>query len=145
MTQQPDAGSSHEYDESIAWSRFTGTQAGSIGLGFAIPSNQAMRIVDQIKSGDPATHALLGVSISDSTSPTGTVVGDVSPGSAADADGLEPGDVITRAGAQIVDDADSLVAAIRAQSPGAKVVITYQRNGSTRTTTVTLGSDQPTT
>jgi len=123
----------------------TGTQAGSIGLGFAIPSDQAMRVVEQIRSGGPAAHALLGVSVADSTNPAGAVVGDVAAGSAAAAAGLARGDVITKVDTQIVDNADSLVAAIRAESPGAKVVLTFQRNGSTRTTTATLGSDQPTT
>jgi putative serine protease PepD len=121
----------------------TGAQAGSIGLGFAIPSDQAMRIVNQIKSGGPAAHALLGVSVADSATPAGAVVGDVTPGSAADAAGLVKGDVITKAGSQIVDNADSLVAAIRAESPRARMVLSYERNGSPRTTTVTLGSDQP--
>ena len=121
-----------------------GTQAGSIGLGFAIPSDQAMRIADQIKSGDPATHALLGVSVGDSANPAGALVGDVTPGSAADDAGLRHGDVITKVDTQTLDNADSLIAAIHAESPGAKVTLTYQRNGSAQTTTATLGSDQPT-
>ncbi len=121
-----------------------GTQAGSIGLGFAIPSDQAMRIADQIKTGDPATHALLGVSVGDSANPAGALVGDVTPGSAADVAGLQHGDVITKVNTQTLDNADSLIAAIHAEAPGDKVTLTYERNGSAQTTTATLGSDQPT-
>ena len=54
------------------------------------------------------------------------------------------GDVITKVDTQTLDNADSLIAAIHAEAPGAKVTLTYQRNGSSETTTATLGSDQPT-
>jgi putative serine protease PepD len=119
----------------------SGGQSGSIGLGFAIPIDQAMRIVQQIEAGDTVTHAQLGVEIGDSTNPLGASVGSVTSGSAAASAGLQRGDVITKVDNQVIDGADALVAAIRSEAPGAKVSVTYIRGGNTSTVTVTLGSD----
>jgi putative serine protease PepD len=122
-----------------------GSQAGSIGLGFAIPIDEAKRVADNIVAGTPVGHGQLGVSVSDSTSPAGAKIGDVSSGSAADKAGIKTGDVVTKVDDQPLDDADGLVAAIRTQAPGTKVTLTYVRGGQTATATVTLGTDQTTT
>jgi putative serine protease PepD len=118
-----------------------GSQAGSIGLGFAIPIDQVRPIVHQIESGRPVTHAELGVSITDSTDPVGAVIRSVQPGSAAARAGLRAGDVITRAGNQLVNDADALVAAVRNQRPSSRLALSYTRDGHPAITTATLGSD----
>ncbi|HEX6920059.1 MAG TPA: trypsin-like peptidase domain-containing protein [Actinomycetes bacterium] len=121
-----------------------GGQSGSIGLGFAIPANQARRIADQLTKTGQAVHAQLGVSVSDASSSsgeTGAGIAAVQPGSAAAKAGLRAGDVVTRVGDRAVDSADALIAAVRSQPPGAKVTLTVVRDGSTRTTAVTLGSD----
>jgi putative serine protease PepD len=123
----------------------TGSQAGSIGLGFAIPVDEAMRVAREIESGSPVSHAELGVSASDSPNPAGARIGDVSPGSAAGTAGLRSGDVVTRIDGQVIDSADGLVAAVRTLAPGDVVTLTYVRDGSTHTTRVALGSDRPTT
>jgi putative serine protease PepD len=122
----------------------TGGQTGSIGLGFAIPVDQVTPIVKQIEAGGPVTHAQLGVTIADSTSPAGAAIGAVTPGSAAATAGLARGDVITKVDDQVIDNADALVAAIRAQTPGTKVTLTYEHNNQEESSTVTLGSDLPT-
>ena len=122
----------------------SGGQAGSIGLGFAIPVDEALQVADQIEAGNPVAHAQLGVSVSDSTDPAGARIGQVDPTSAASKAGLRSGDVVTRVGSQLVDNADALVAAIRAEAPGDHVTVTYVRGSASHTVTVTLGSDQPT-
>jgi putative serine protease PepD len=123
----------------------TGSQPGSIGLGFAIPIDEAMRVAREIEAGNPVSHAELGVSVSDSPNPAGARIGDVTPGSAAGTAGLRSGDVVTRIDGQVIDSADGLVAAVRTQAPGDTVTLTYVRDGSTHTTSVVLGTDQPTT
>ncbi|MXG89332.1 S1C family serine protease [Nocardioides flavescens] len=122
-----------------------GAQSGSIGLGFAIPIDEAMRVAGDIADGTPVAHAQLGVSVSDSADPAGAKIGDVDPTSAAAKAGLQSGDVVTKVGDQPVDSADGLVAAIRTQAPGTKVQLTWVRAGQTQTVDVVLGTDQTTT
>lgn len=119
-----------------------GGQAGSIGLGFAIPIDVARPIVDQLMKGQPARHAELGVQVGDATKagvPSGALLGAVAPGSPAAQAGLQPGDVIVALDGQRIDSSEALVAAVRARQPGTKVSLTITRGGSTRTVTVTLG------
>ena len=122
-----------------------GTQPGSIGLGFAIPIDEAMRVAHEIEAGDPVSHAQLGVSVSNSTNPAGARIGEVSPGSAGAAAGLRSGDVVTRANGQVIESADGLVAAVRTLAPGDRVSLTYVRAGASHTVRVTLGTDQTST
>ena len=122
-----------------------GGQSGSIGLGFSIPITQARAIAEQLIESGSAVHAQLGVSVSDVASgdAAGAAIAMVQPnGSAADA-GLEVGDVVTKVEDRDVDSADALIAAVRSHRPGDKVTLTYQRDGDTRTATVSLGSDVP--
>jgi putative serine protease PepD len=119
----------------------SGGQTGSIGLGFAIPVDQATRIAQELIDGGTATHALLGTQVANVQSGTGATLGEVTPGSAADQAGLQSGDVITRIDGRVISDAEGLVAAIRSQAPGTKVTLTYERAGAEQTATVTLGSD----
>ncbi len=120
---------------------------GSIGLGFAIPVDLARSIATQLAEGKPATHARLGVKVSNVTAADritglGAKVGGVTPGSAADDGGLRDGDVITAISSQRVTSADSLVAAVRGYRPGDRVNLTVKRGGEEREVTVTLGSDE---
>jgi putative serine protease PepD len=120
-------------------------QGGSVGLGFAIPIDEARPIAEQLRNGETATHARLGVSIQDATNSEGLVDGakvqDVTAGSAAAAAGLKVGDVITSIGGQPVTGADSLVALVRTYRPDDRVSLGVTHNGNTQTFTVTLGSD----
>ncbi|MFZ0325295.1 MAG: trypsin-like peptidase domain-containing protein [Actinomycetes bacterium] len=119
-----------------------GGQSGSIGLGFAIPIDQAKEIVSQLVSGQTVQHGRLGVTVGDSTGDVlGAQLGQVTAGSAAAKAGLRSGDVITGYDSQTIDSADALVAAVRSGQPGDQVTVTYVRNGATATTTVTLDSD----
>ena len=117
--------------------------SGSIGLGFAIPIDEVMPIVDQMSAGEQPTHARLGLQVGnpDGSGPTGAVVSDVTPGSTAEEGGLAVGDVITRIGDQRISDADSLVATIRSYRPGDTVTVTWIREGEERSGEFVLDSD----
>ncbi|CAA9381389.1 MAG: Probable secreted or membrane serine protease Rv0983 [uncultured Nocardioides sp.] len=117
--------------------------SGSIGLGFAIPIDEVMPIVDQMSAGEEPTHARLGLQVGnpDGSGPTGAVVSDVTPGSTAEEGGLAVGDVITRIGDQRISDADSLVATIRSYRPGDTVTVTWIREGEERSGEFVLDSD----
>ena len=122
------------------------SQSGNIGVGFAIPIDQAYRIAQEIINTGHATHAVLGASVSDAAADgnsvltVGAKVAEVSAGGAADKAGLKTGDVITKIGSQPIDSADALIATVRSQAPGSTVQVTYQRDGGTATANVTLGS-----
>jgi len=120
-------------------------QSGSIGVGFAIPIDQAKRIAQEIIDNGQATHAVLGAAVGDATDgnsqiPTGAKIDSVTPGSGAEAAGLEKGDVVTAIGDVKVESADALIAAVRAQTPNGTTTITFNRNGTSQTVNVTLGS-----
>lgn len=115
------------------------SQAGSIGVGFAIPISEAEPVIRALESGKPVQRAQLDVEVQDATGATGGAkVVQVVSGGAADGAGLKVGDVITKVDARSVQDSDGLVAAIRSYQPGNKVTITYQRGGSMHTATATL-------
>jgi len=135
-------------NSSIRSTGSTETQAGSIGLGFAIPIDDVLEIVDQLASGDTPTHARLGIGVGDAMTAStdvqltdGAVVGEITAGSSAEAAGLASGDVITRVDEQEITSADSLIATIRSYRPGDEVTLTFQRDGEEQTATATLESD----
>lgn len=123
-------------------------EAGSIGLGFAIPISNVLPIVDQLRNGETPTHARLGVTVADASSEDGLLSGaglrTVEPGSAADEAGLEPGDVVTRVDGEPVSGFQSLVATIRGFRPGDTVMLTVVRGGEgePEEVRVTLDSDE---
>ncbi len=131
-------------NSSIRTSSSSGGAGGSIGLGFAIPIDEVLPIVNQITGGEQPTHARLGVSVSDVSGDAltqGAELKSVEAGGAAAAAGLKVGDVITKVGDQPIDGSESLVATIRGHRPGDKVEVTYVRGGNTDTVTADLGSD----
>ncbi|WP_405150860.1 trypsin-like peptidase domain-containing protein [Sphaerisporangium sp. NBC_01403] len=112
---------------------------GNIGVGFAIPINTAHQVADQLIKSGKATHAFLGVNLADATGDAqGAVIGSVQTGSPAEQAGLKAGDLITKIDGKPVAGADTVVGAVRGYQPGTKVALTYVRNGSTSTVTVTL-------
>lgn len=113
-----------------------GGSSGSIGVGFAIPSNTVVEVARELIADGTAEHPLLGVSVSNGPNASGALVRDVR-GAAAGA-GLRAGDIITKVDDRTVVDANSLIVAVRAHDPGDKVVVSYLRGGQTRTTTVAL-------
>jgi putative serine protease PepD len=120
-------------------------QTGSIGVGFAIPIDQAWRIAQQIIDTGHATHAVLGATVQDSVNSTtgissGALIVSVTSGGGAQKAGMKAGDVVTKVGGQPIGSSDALVATIRSAAPNGTVQITYLRDSRSATVTVTLGS-----
>ena len=120
-------------------------EAGSVGLGFAIPSTLATRVADSLIDGEQPTHGLLGATVLDARASQtalhrGGLVRDVMPGSAADEAGIQPGDIITAVDGVLTGDGTSVSAMVRYFEGGADVTITINRNGETLTQDVTLGT-----
>jgi putative serine protease PepD len=115
-------------------------QSGSIGLGFAIPVDQAKRIADELISTGKASHASLGVQVTSDKGTPGAKVVDVIQGGAAASAGVPKNVVVTKVDDRPINSADALVAAVRSKAPGDKVSLTFQDpGGGTRTVQVTLG------
>lgn len=119
------------------------SEAGSIGLGFAIPSVFAKRMADQLINKGEVTHPMLGVQVAAQQLVDGAYVAGVEPNSPADKAGLKEGDVITRVNDRLIDSADSLIAATRSQEFGATVTleVTSEGEDSPRQVEVTLTSE----
>ncbi len=123
-------------------------QSGSIGLGFAIPVNQAKNVAQQlIKTGQPV-YPVIGASVSlqQENSNGATIsregVGGsdaITPNGPADKAGLRPGDVITKLDDTVIDSGPTLIGQIWTHKPGDTVKITYERDGKEHTVDVTLG------
>lgn len=118
-----------------------GGESGNIGLGFAIPSNSAHRIADEIIATGRSRTPLLGVQLDNAYSDLGARVDGVTKGSAADEAGLRTGDVIRGIDDRSIDDATELVVAIRSYAPGDRIEVVYERDGQERSTTLVLGDD----
>lgn len=123
----------------------SGTQSGNIGVGFSIPIDHAKRIAQDIIANGSATHGQLGVSVSGTSAlgaksqfSAGATVADVTAGSAAAKAGLQKGDIVTGMAGLPISDASSLTAAVREQSGGATVKMTFTRDGKTMEKDVTL-------
>ena len=127
---------------------FSGT-GGNIGIGFAIPVNMARSVMNQIISFGSVRRGLLGVSISaitpdiaetyDLNDTSGAFVTEVSSGSAAEASGLQIGDVIVSVDGESMDGPGALRNTIGLLRPGDSVTVGYLRDGSMLTTSATLG------
>ncbi|WP_053852005.1 S1C family serine protease [Streptomyces sp. NRRL B-24085] len=124
------------------------SQSGSIGLGFAIPINQAKYVAQQlIRTGKPV-YAKIGASVSLEDSTGGAKITTEGAGGSAPVEaggpaakaGLKPGDVITKLDDHVIDSGPTLIGEIWTHKPGDKVKITYERDGQTRTVDLTLGS-----
>jgi putative serine protease PepD len=118
------------------------SQTGSIGLGFAIPINQAKKTADQLIKSGKATYPVLGVSLDMNFTGGGAQVANSSSailtgGPAAKA-GLRAGDVIIKFEGNAINAPEELIVAIRAKNVGDKVTLTYTRNSKEVTVTVTL-------
>lgn len=129
----------------IATSRGSSTDAGNIGVGFAIPSNIAKRIADELIENGSATHGLLGASVMTATmiedaTVAGAYIDEVTPGGAAQGAGLRAGDIVTRFNGVPISTARDLTAQVRAVAAGSDAVVTYVRDGKTYEVEVTLGS-----
>lgn len=117
-------------------------EAGSIGLGFAIPINSARRIAEEIiETGDSSTP-IIGVTLDTTYTDGGSRISEVTPGGPADAAGLRSGDIITSLQGRETSDSTELVVAIRSYAPGETVQLTFLRGGQTRTVDLVLGASE---
>lgn len=120
-------------------------EAGNIGVGFAVPSNLAERVANEIIEDGAATHGLLGATVTSAQAAgegttVGALISEVSPGGAAEAAGLAAGDVVTALNGIPITDQTDLTAQVRALPGGADAELTYTRDGESSTVTVTLGT-----
>ncbi|MBC6463493.1 S1C family serine protease [Actinomadura sp. HBU206391] len=123
------------------------SQGGSIGLGFAIPINQAKRVAEQIINSGKASHARIGATMDLQYQGTGVRIAQSAQegqqplvkGGPADRAGLKPGDIITAFDGKPVAGPTDLLAMIRSRAPGDKVKISYKRGSDERTVDITLG------
>lgn len=120
-------------------------ESGSIGIGFAIPSNVAQRVSEEIIADGAATHGLLGASVQDAASAenaevAGALIANVSDGGAAAAAGLKANDVVTAFNGVPVTSATDLTAQVRAAAGGSDATVTYIRGGKEYEIDVTLGT-----
>ncbi len=125
-------------------SAIASTGGGSIGLGFAIPINEARDVAEQIIRTGRASHPYLGVAnfaavreLGQGQS-DGVLVREIPPGTPAAAAGLQAGDIIVRIGDKTISSSDDLILAIREHKIGESVEITYIRSGERRTTNAVL-------
>ncbi|SDR98955.1 putative serine protease PepD [Friedmanniella luteola] len=115
-------------------------QTGNIGLGFAIPVDQARQIGRQLAEKGKASYPVIGATVQDTSS--GVQLQTVESGGPADDAGLRQGDVVTRIDDQRVRTMEELIVTIRTRRPGQAVVLDYTRGSADRSARVTLGSKE---
>jgi putative serine protease PepD len=119
------------------------TQSGSIGIGFAIPVDNAARIASELIATGTASHAWLGAQTGTEMDSEGARIIGVTSGSPAAEAGLPNGALVTKVDDQVIQDAGALCAAVQSQAPGARVTVGFiDPSGDPRTVLVTLGTDQ---
>ncbi|MFE9627443.1 trypsin-like peptidase domain-containing protein [Streptomyces sp. NPDC006527] len=123
-------------------------QAGSIGLGFAIPINQGKRVAEELINTGKATHPVIGITLDMDYAGDGARVGTeggdggspVTPGGPGDRAGIRAGDVITEVDGQRIHSGEELIVKTRAHRPGDRLELTIERDGKERTLSLVLGS-----
>ncbi|WP_333760670.1 S1C family serine protease [Streptomyces sp. IBSBF 2390] len=127
-----------------------GGQAGSIGLGFAIPVNQARRVAEELINDGRATHPVIGVTLDMGYTGDGARIDDKSAGGGpavikggpGERAGLQGGDVITEVGEERVHSGEELIVKIRAHRPGDRLRLTVEREGTDREVSLVLGASE---
>ncbi len=125
---------------------------GYMGISFAIPIDEAVRVADQLRAGGRVVRGYLGVLPDDITKeiaeaiglgkPQGAVIRSVVAGSPAEKAGVEGGDVVTKVDGKVVDKASDLRRLVANVKPGAKTTLTVFRRGSYKDIVVTIGEDE---
>ena len=120
----------------------TTSQLGSIGLGFAIPINQARKTADQLIKNGVATYPVIGVSLNMNYAENGAQVSTsgrgILPGSPAEKVGLRGGDVIIEIDGKEIYSPEELIVSVRAKNVGDRVTLGFLRDGVKKTVTLTL-------
>lgn len=119
-------------------SQIASQSGGSVGIGFAVPSNTVRDVIPRLERGETIKRAYLGVSTSGGTS--GVTVASVSSGGPAEEAGLRVGDVIRSVAGDRVEDSDDVAAAIQDRRPGEQVEVAITRGGADQTLQVQLGT-----
>ncbi|MFB6672657.1 trypsin-like peptidase domain-containing protein [Streptomyces sp. NPDC056390] len=125
-----------------------GGQAGSIGLGFAIPINQGKRVAEELINTGRATHPVIGVTLDMDYSGDGARVATkgnnggspVNPGGPGAKAGIEGSDVVTAVDGARIHSAEELIVKIRSHRPEDRLALTVERDGKERKVTLVLGS-----
>ncbi|HEY6359108.1 MAG TPA: Do family serine endopeptidase, partial [Vicinamibacterales bacterium] len=136
-------------------SQILSPSGGSIGIGFAIPSNMAENVMSQLVATGHVRRGMLGVLAQGLTSDMakslglpsvhGAIVADVTPDSPASKAGVRQGDVILKVNGEAITDGNDLRNRISSMSPGSHVDLGIQRNGQQETLTATLSEASPAT
>jgi putative serine protease PepD len=118
------------------------SQTGSIGLGFAIPINQARKTADQLIKNGKATYPVMGISVDMNYSGDGALIAKnakaiLAGGPAAKA-GMKAGDIITSIDGRAITSPEELIVAIRARNVGDTIEVTFTRGKEVKTATMTL-------
>nr|WP_246386897.1 trypsin-like peptidase domain-containing protein [Gluconacetobacter sacchari] len=129
---------------------------GSIGIGFAIPSDVVKNVVYQLEKTGHVTRGYLGVvaqvitpamakalglkAASDGAPPSGALVASVSNGSPADKAGLKAGDVITTLNGQKIESPHDLAVKVASIAPGSAATVAFLRNNATQTASVKIAN-----
>ncbi len=127
-------------NSAIATLDSSSSQTGSIGLGFAIPINQARRTAEQLIKTGKSSHPVIGVSLDTRYMSGGARIAEVMAGSPAAKAGIVAGDTIIGIDGKSVNSADELIVAVRAKQPGDSVKLLLSANGSKRTVKVVLAA-----
>ncbi|MFD0107795.1 trypsin-like peptidase domain-containing protein, partial [Streptomyces sp. NPDC127164] len=125
-----------------------GGQAGSIGLGFAIPVNQGKRVAEELINTGKATHPVIGITLDMAYAGDGARVAakgsdggpPVTVGGPGDKAGIEAGDVITAVDGRRVHSGEELIVKTRAHRPGDRLELTLERDGKETQVSLVLGS-----
>ncbi|MDQ0751111.1 putative serine protease PepD [Streptomyces africanus] len=129
-------------------SELDGGQAGSVGLGFAIPINQGKRVAEELINTGKATHPVIGITLDMDYSGGGARVATegseggppVTAGGPGAKAGIKAGDVITEVDGRRVHSGEELIVKTRARRPGDRLELTVERAGKERTVSLVLGS-----
>ena len=135
-------------NSSIASTASSSGTAGSIGIGFAIPSNRVQRVTDEIIDNGSVKHVVLGITIKSSSVEADGVtrgcaqVQAVTDGGPASKAGVKAGDSIVAFNGKAVNNNYSLLGYVRASAMGDKVKLTVVRGGNTMDLEVTLDQEE---
>jgi Do/DeqQ family serine protease len=134
-------------------SQILSPSGGSIGIGFAIPSNMARTVMDTLVKTGKVRRGQLGITVGKVTSEVveklklrdqrGILVVQVQPGSAADRAGIQPGDIVTAFNGTEVNEPNVFRNLVAATAPGTEVTLTIQRDGREQQVRATLGEFTP--
>jgi Do/DeqQ family serine protease len=130
-----------------------GAAGGNIGIGFAIPSNMAKGVMDQLVKNGKVRRGQLGVNIQDITADMaatlklqearGAIVSNVLAGSPAERAGIRVGDIITALNGERVEDGNSLRNRVAATQPGTEITVSVLREGKEQQFKAALGELSP--